>query len=66
MKVDPDEVRILGQLYDGLINDAEGIAEERLRRHQRRGLSPFPWISPAGGLFQRKRGMMVYDYGIYN
>jgi len=26
--VDPDEVRIHGQLYDDLVNDAEDIAEE--------------------------------------
>jgi hypothetical protein len=26
--VDPDEIRIPGQLYDDLVNDAEDIAEE--------------------------------------
>jgi hypothetical protein len=28
LSVDPDEVRIPGQLYDDLIDDAEDIAEE--------------------------------------
>jgi hypothetical protein len=28
IKVDPDEVRIPGQLYDDLVDDAEDIAEE--------------------------------------
>jgi hypothetical protein len=28
ISVDPDEVRIPGQLYDDLVDDAEDIAEE--------------------------------------
>jgi len=28
IKVDPDEIRIPGQLYDDLVDDAENIAEE--------------------------------------
>jgi len=28
VKVDPDEIRIPGQLYDDLVDDAEDIAEE--------------------------------------
>ena len=28
IKVDPDDVRIPGQLYDDLIDDAEDLAEE--------------------------------------
>jgi len=28
IRVDPDEVRIPGQLYDDLVDDAEDIAEE--------------------------------------
>jgi hypothetical protein len=28
IKVDPDEIRIPGQLYDDLVDDAEDIAEE--------------------------------------
>jgi hypothetical protein len=28
IKVDPDDVRIPGQLYDDLVDDAEDIAEE--------------------------------------
>lgn len=28
IKVDPDEIRIPGQLYDSLVDDAEDIAEE--------------------------------------
>jgi len=27
IRVDPDEIRIPGQLYDDLVDDAEGIAE---------------------------------------
>jgi hypothetical protein len=28
IKVDPDEIRIPGQLYDALVDDAEDLAEE--------------------------------------
>jgi hypothetical protein len=34
ISVDPDEVRILGQLYDDLVDEAEDIAEENLTEEE--------------------------------
>jgi hypothetical protein len=57
IKVDPDEVRIPGQLYDDFVDDAEDIAEEaQLKKKVRRLL---PWIRPVGGMFRNQRGRMV-------
>jgi hypothetical protein len=57
IKVDPDDVRIPGQLYDDLVDAAEDIAEGNPVDEE--DCSLVPRNSHADRLFRGQRGMMV-------